>query len=93
MTTKAITVNLDEKISQYEEKLDRHVDQLEEDIAYFNEKLTDIIGKWMQLESEVKVCQDKIDRLEDKYTWLEGFTHFLETKLMEMEKNEENRMS
>ena len=75
--------NVDEKIKGYEEKLDKHVEQLEEDIQFFNEerlKQEEAIKALINAGAEK---DKKIKNLEDICNYLESRLCVLEDKLNE----------
>ena len=73
-------------------KVDEHVDQLEEDIDYFNRKLEQQQEHLIALEEKnttnlnMNIEQDKkIKVLEDKIDFLENYTNYLEGRIMSLE--------
>lgn len=77
--------NVDDKIKEYEEKLDKHVEQLEEDIQFFNEER-------IKQEEVIKVLinagvekDKKIKDLEDRCSYFDGYTSYLEGRLRALE--------
>lgn len=77
--------DVDDKIKEYEEKLDQHVEQLEEDIQFFNEER-------IKQEEAIKVLinagvekDKKIKDLEDRCSYFDGYTSYLEGRLCALE--------
>lgn len=70
---------IEEKIREYEEKLDKHVEQLEEDIQFFNDSrdrqeqaIKELIIANVEKDKKIKNLEDIIDYLKDKLFELEG---------------------
>ena len=84
----ALTVNftsVNEKIKEAEERIDRHVDQLEEDIEYFNNKLKEFADK-LEYEEAINVEQStKIKDLENQVSLLDGHINYLEGRIAALE--------
>lgn len=74
-----------EKIKEAEERIDKHVDQLEEDIEYFNNKLKELSDK-LEYEEAINVEQNtKIKDLENQVSLLDGHINYLEGRLALLE--------
>lgn len=76
---------IEERIREYEEKLDKHVEQLEEDIQFFNDSrerqeqaIKELIIANVEKDKKIKI-------LEDKIIYLDGFTGYLENKITVLE--------
>lgn len=77
--------NTIEKYKEYADKVDRHVDQLEEDIEFLNnerESLKDIITR-MDLDLDIAKC--RVKALEDENTNLKAHINYLEGRIYELE--------
>ena len=84
--------NTEATVKEYTEKVDKHVDELEEDIDYFNQKLEQQQEQVVSLEEKntinlnMNIEQDKkIKALEDKIDLLENYTNYLEGRVMALE--------
>ena len=84
--------NTEAKIKEYTEKVDKHVDELEEDIDYFNRTLEQQDAKVKSHENcindnyTINAEQDKkIKALEDKIDLLENYTNYLDGRVMALE--------
>ena len=77
--------NTEEKMREYCDKVDQHVDKLEEDIEFLNEKrklneehIENLINQNLQKDTRIKV-------LEDTVTFLKGYTDHLEILIHALE--------
>lgn len=82
------------------EKLEKHIDELEEDIEYFNNKLDDQAGilkaheKCINDNYTINAEQDKqIEALKEKVVFLENYTNYLEGRIMALEDKLNDKMS
>lgn len=82
----------EEKMKEYTEKVDRHVDQLEEDIDYFNKELEQQQEQIVSLEEKdttnlnINMEQNrKIKTLEDEVEFLKNYSSYLEGRIMALE--------
>lgn len=80
------------KVESAMAKIDEHVDQLEEDIDYFNRKLEQQDEKNQGYEKSIdenfiiNIEQDKkIKALEDTVQFLKDYTNYLEGRIMSLE--------
>lgn len=92
--------NTEDKVKEYTEKVDKHIDELEEDIDYFNNKLDDHAGILKGHENcindnyTINAEQDKkIKALEDTVEFLKNYTNYLEGRIMALEDKTNDKMS
>jgi len=77
--------NIDEKISEYTEKVDKHVDQLEEDIEFLNNEREDQSQAIVDLINDNVEKERRISNLELKVNHLESLLSETINKLTELE--------
>lgn len=82
--------NTEEKIKEYCDKVDQHVDKLEEDIEFLNNKrqmneehIVRLINQNIQKDTKIKELEDSITFLKGYTSHLEGLIHVLEEKINE----------
>ena len=83
MYTTISYTGVDEKFKEYAEKVDRHVDQLEEDIAFLNDERESLKREIARLEVDLSLATDRIKVLED----MKGFINYLADKIKYLEDN------
>lgn len=66
------------------DKVEQHIDQLEEDIQFFNDKREESENLIKFLHNSMASANAKITELEKEITGLKGYTSWLESELMEM---------
>ena len=81
-----IYVDTEEKFKEYVEKVDKHVDQLEEDIAFLNDERESLKKEIARLEVDLSLANDRIKVLED----MKGFVNYLADKIKKLEDNNEH---
>ena len=77
--------NTEEKMKEYCDKVDQHVDKLEEDIEFFNNKRLTIEEHVEYLINQNIQKDTKIKELEDTITNLKSFINFLDNKINDLE--------
>lgn len=77
----------EEKFKEYTEKVDRHVDQLEEDIEFLNNEREQLKLDIARLEHGLYLANEQIKSLEADREFLKGFTNYLEDRISKLEEN------
>ena len=83
MYTTVSYIDDERKFKEYVEKVDRHVDQLEEDIAFLNDEREQLKLDVARLEADLSLANDRIKALED----MKGFVNYLADKIKNLEDN------
>ena len=81
------TLATEEMVNTAIEKLDQHVDQLEEDIDYFNNKLKQIDECALTSLDRAEALEIKMDKLESTVEYLKNYINFLEQRIIALEEN------
>ena len=84
---KPLTLATEEMVNTAVEKLDQHVDQLEEDIDYFNNKLKQIDECALTSLDRAEALEIKMDKLESTVEYLKNYINFLEQRIIALEGN------
>ena len=85
-TTISSYIDQEEKFKEFAEKVDKHVDQLEEDIAFLNDERELLKTEIARLELDLSLANDRIKVLED----MKGFINYLADKIKKLEDNNEH---
>ncbi len=82
---------LKEKVEKYTESTDRHVDQLEEDIEFLNNKRKESEETYKDILSYISNLETKLCSAEKEIEALKNYTNFLATRIENLEILEENK--
>lgn len=77
----------EEKIKEYTEKTDKHVDELEADIEFLNKERQDMNDKLIFQATTIYDLTNRIKELEDTCKSLKTFVNYLETRMEEINGN------
>ena len=95
--TSSIHLITEEKIKEYTDKVDQHVDQLEEDIQFFNEKreedekkIDDLIGQLANANFRLGEKDTQIKNLEHEVSNLKGLVGWLEDTILKIQEKMEH---
>lgn len=75
----------EEKMKEYTEKVDKHVDQLEEDIEFLNNERESLKYVVKRIDADLDTATYRINALEDENTKLKAHIDYLERKIYELE--------
>lgn len=96
INTSSITDKIEEKIKDYTEKTDLHVDKLEEDIQFLDEKrqeneikIDELLGQVTAAHFKLGEKDKKIKDLEDQVNNLKGLVSWLEDTILKIQEKME----